>query len=72
MSEILTMGFKVLGLQAINAWTVESNGPSIRVLEQNQFRLIGRQRRCHYIDGFPFDRLLFDLLAEEHKAIGRG
>ena len=24
-------------------------------------------RQCHYIDGCPYDRLLFDLLAKEHK-----
>ena len=67
VSLILTAGFKELGLQATNAWVVEQNQPSIRVLLRNRFQVIGRQRRCHYIDGQPFDRLLFDLLATEYK-----
>ena len=32
------------------------------------FRYIGRQRQCHVIDGRAYDRLLFDLLAEEFTA----
>lgn len=65
--QILRFGFTVLGLQAVNAWTVETNIPSIRVLERNNFQLTGRQRQCHYVDGRAFDRLLFDLLAAEHE-----
>lgn len=64
---LLNSAFGDLGLEAINAWTVECNAPSIRVLERNRFRLIGRQRRCHRIDGRTYDRLLFDLLATEHE-----
>src|SRR6266705_2884101 len=33
------------------------------------FKYIGRQRQCHSIDGRPYDRLLFDLLATEHQDI---
>jgi RimJ/RimL family protein N-acetyltransferase len=69
VSQILTLGFKELGLAAVGAWTVEHNKASIRVLMRNHFRIIGRQRRCHYIDGRPFDRILFDLLAAEHKEV---
>ena len=64
---MLTLGFSELGLQAVNAWTVETNVPAQRALEQLHFRYIGRQRQCHYIDGRPLDRLLFDLLASEHQ-----
>ena len=69
VSRMLTLGFKELGLHAINAWAVESNEPSIRVLTRNRFQMIGRQRRSHYIDGRPFDRLLFDLCATEHEEL---
>jgi len=69
VSKILHAGFKELGLQAVNAWAVESNTPSVRVLTRNNFQPIGRQRKCHYIEGRPFDRLLFDLLASEYKEI---
>ncbi len=51
----------------MNAWTVETNTPSLGLLQRLNFRYIGRERRCHYIDGQPYDRLLFDLLASEHK-----
>ena len=70
VSHLLEEGFQTLGLAAVNAWTVEHNTASIRILERNNFRPIGRQRRCHYIDGRAFDRLLFDLLAEEHADVG--
>jgi RimJ/RimL family protein N-acetyltransferase len=67
-SKMLTLGFRELGLQAIHTWIVEHN-PSIRVAENVRFRPVGRQRRCHYIDGRAFDRLWFDLLASEHEEI---
>jgi len=54
---------------AVSAWTVEINGPGRRGLEQLGFHYIGRQRRCHWIDGQPYDRLLYDLLATEHREI---
>ena len=69
LSRILDLGFKELGLQAINAWVVEHNTASRRMAERVNFRYIGRQRRCHYIDGQPYDRLLFDILASEHKGV---
>jgi RimJ/RimL family protein N-acetyltransferase len=67
VSRMLTYGFTELGLHAINAWTVEINAGGRRVLERLNFRFIGRLRQCHYIDGRPYDRLLFDLLATEHQ-----
>ena len=67
ISEILTLGFRDLGLQTVNAWAVDQNIPSIKMIERNNFRLVGRQRQCHCIDGQPCDRLLFDILASEHK-----
>jgi RimJ/RimL family protein N-acetyltransferase len=66
---MLTLAFTELGLEAVNAWTVETNIPAQRVLEALHFRHIGRQRQCHYIDGRPLDRLLFDLLATEHRDV---
>ena len=68
VSRMLTLGFEELGLHAINTWIVEHN-PSIRVAERVRFRPMGRQRQCHYIDGRPYDRFWFDLLASEHTAI---
>ena len=65
-SRILTYGFQELGMEAVAAWTVEINVPSRRALEHLHFRFVGRQRRCHWIDGKPYDRLLYDLLATEH------
>jgi RimJ/RimL family protein N-acetyltransferase len=67
-SKLLTLAFRDLGLHAINTWAVEHN-PSVRIIERLGFRFIGRQRQCHYIDGRPYDRLLFDLLASEHREL---
>ncbi len=68
-SRLMSIAFGELGLVSVNTWAVEHN-PSIRTIERLGFRHIGRQRRCHWIDGRPYDRLLFDLLAEEHREIG--
>jgi RimJ/RimL family protein N-acetyltransferase len=68
-SRLLTLAFTEMGLHAVNAWTVEINVAAQRVLERLHFRHIGRQRQCHYVDGRPYDRLLFDLLATEHQEI---
>jgi RimJ/RimL family protein N-acetyltransferase len=67
-SRMLTLAFRELGLHAVNTWIVEGN-PSVRGAKRLNFQYIGRQRHCHYIDGLPYDRLWFDLLASEHKEI---
>lgn len=69
VSKMLTVGFSQLGLRSVSAWTVEHNVASIRVLQRNNFRLIGRQRQAHVIDGRCADRLLFDLLTTEHRDV---
>jgi RimJ/RimL family protein N-acetyltransferase len=66
VGQILTLAFRELGLHTVNTWIVEHN-PSLVVGERNNFHFIGRQRQSHWIDGQPFDRLLFDILASEHK-----
>ena len=72
VSRLLEKAFQEWGLEAIQAWTVEGNQASIRVLERNHFRFAGRLRRCHWIGGIPRDRLLFDLLREEYRPIEKG
>jgi len=65
---MLSLGFRELGLRAIHTWIVDGN-PSIKVAHRVNFRPMGRQRECHYIDGRAYDRLWFDLLASEHEAV---
>jgi RimJ/RimL family protein N-acetyltransferase len=67
-SQLLTLAFEQLGLHAVNTWTVEHNVSRHGALRLG-FRPIGRQRQCHLIDGRAQDRLLFDLLASEHREI---
>jgi len=67
-SRFLTLAFRELGLHAVNTWIVDGN-PSFRSLQRLNFRFVGRQRQCHVIDGQPRDRLLFDLLAAEHREL---
>src|SRR5690349_5099906 len=67
-SKLLTLAFRDLGLHSVNTWVVDCN-PSLRSVERIGFRLVGRQRQCHFIDGYPHDRLLFDLLASEHREV---
>lgn len=63
---MLSLGFVGHGLQTINAWAVECNHASLRAIRILHFTPIGRQRQCHYIDGKLYDRLWFDLTADEH------
>lgn len=67
-SAFLALAFRDLGLRTINTWVVEHN-PSRRIIERLGFRFVGRLRQCHYLDGRPYDRLLFDLLASEHRQL---
>ena len=64
---MLTLGFNDFGLECVNAWAVECNHASLRILKKLNFKPIGRQRSCHYIDGRPFDRLLFELQSADHR-----
>jgi len=66
---LMTLGFRDLGLNAIQAWAVEGNHGSLAILRRLNFRAIGIQRQCHNIDGTACDRQWFDLLASEHKVI---
>jgi RimJ/RimL family protein N-acetyltransferase len=68
-SRFLSLAFRELGLQVIQTWVAEGN-PSQRLVERLGFRFVGRQRQCHRIDARPHDRLLYDLLASEHREIG--
>jgi RimJ/RimL family protein N-acetyltransferase len=61
-SKLMGIAFRDLGLRAVNTWVVDHN-PSLRSVERMGFRLI---------DGRPYDRLLFDLLAEEHQELELG
>lgn len=67
LARLLRHGFDELGLESIFAWTVETNRGGRRILGRLPFRLIGRRRRCHEIGGKLYDRLLFDLLADEFR-----
>jgi RimJ/RimL family protein N-acetyltransferase len=64
-AEVVRLGFHELELAAIQAWAVEGNEASLRILERIGFRAVGRQRRCHLIDGQLRDRLLFDIVPRE-------
>jgi len=66
-SKLLTLAFTELGLEVVGAWVVENHWSARRALEQLNFHYIGRQRRCHWIDGRPYDRLLYDLVATDHR-----
>jgi RimJ/RimL family protein N-acetyltransferase len=67
-STLMTFAFRDLGLHTVNTWVVEGN-PSLRIIERLGFRFVGRLRQAHQIDSRPCDRLLFDLLASEHREI---
>lgn len=61
----LALAFGELGLHSINTWAVEHN-PSRKIIERLGFRLIGKLRQCHRMNGELYDRVLYDLLASEY------
>ena len=63
-SMMIAFAFRDLGLHSINTWIVDNN-PSMRMAQRLGFRFAGRLRQCHFIDGRPYDRLLYDLLPED-------
>lgn len=63
---MLRFGFEQLELTTVSAWVVDGNVSS-RILERLGFQRIGRRRRCHRIGDRLHDRILYDLLAEEHR-----
>jgi RimJ/RimL family protein N-acetyltransferase len=65
VSRMLSEAFDDHGVSAVSAWAVDGNAASVRILERCGFSLIGRQRRCHRVDGVLRDRLLFDLVAAD-------
>ncbi len=65
--EMIDIGFRKLNLNSIYAWTLEHNIGGRKVIENNNFRYIGKRRQCHYINGNAYDRLLYDLLNSEYK-----
>ena len=69
-SAFLTLAFRDLALHSVNTWAVDHN-PSRRTIERLGFRYVGRQRQCHRMDGRLYDRVLYDLLATEHRGIDR-
>lgn len=69
VSKMLTIAFTELGLRAVNCWTLEINKGGRGVIDSLPFSYIGRLRQCHDLDGRPYDRLLYDMLATEHREI---
>jgi RimJ/RimL family protein N-acetyltransferase len=57
--------FQMFELSSVQAWAVDGNVKSIRLLEQLGFKQCGRLRRCHLINGTFLDRIMYDLLPEE-------
>ena len=68
-SKLLAYAFGEMNLNAVQAWCVECNHASARILRRLGFQPVGRQRRCHRIDGRSYDRLWFDILPSEVQEI---
>ena len=69
VSQMLTIAFAELGMEAVSCWTLEVNKGGRWVIDRLPFKFIGRMRHCHYIDGKAQDRLLYDMLSSEHREI---
>lgn len=65
-SRLLTHAFEEMRLNAVDAWAVSCNYASLKMIRELNFRPVGVQRQCHIMKDRVYDRILFDLLAEEH------
>jgi RimJ/RimL family protein N-acetyltransferase len=61
------IAFDSLDLEALNAWIIDGNEPSRRVLLKNGFQESGRLRNAAVRDGARVDRIYFDLTRDEHQ-----
>ena len=64
---ILEHAFHDLGLHCVYAWTAEVNRGARRLLRRFGFREAGRLRDSHVIEGRRYDRIWYDLLADEYN-----
>lgn len=64
----LREAFHRLSMKSVYAWVAEPNQFPIAVLTALGFRLNGRQRAAHWLQGGVVDRLLFDILDHEFFA----
>ncbi|MBA2674451.1 GNAT family protein [Ramlibacter sp.] len=67
IKQFLELGFRELDLHSVYAWVAESNRLSLANLERVGFKVQGRQRCAHVVDGVMQDRILLDLLASEFE-----
>lgn len=67
IKQFLEIGFRELNLHSIYAWVAESNRLSLANLERAGFKVMGRQRCAHVVDGVMQDRILLDVLASEFE-----
>jgi [ribosomal protein S5]-alanine N-acetyltransferase len=65
VGQIIAFAFDGLRLHRLEAATLPSNDPSIRVLERNGFQREGYARRYLKINGSWSDHVLFGLVAED-------
>ena len=67
---ILNYGFKYLGLERIEANTLDVNIGAQKSLEKCGFTLEGRERKSVYLNGQMHDRLNYAILKEEFGVMG--
>ena len=64
---ILDFGFNYLNLNNIDLALMEFNTRALRCYEKCGFKIIGRKRKCNFINGKYYDSILMDILADEFK-----
>ncbi len=68
---VIALNSEALPIELVASQEFQDGNPGSSIFSSiaQAFKFIGRQRKCHYIEGRPLDRSLFDLLASEHKEI---
>jgi|SRR5579872_1242222 len=66
LRQLLKIGFEERGLASIYSNIVETNRASLAVTAEAGFKMVGRRRAAHIIDGFHWDRVVFDIIATEY------
>ena len=69
VNKLAKIAFDTMELNSINAWCICNDSISRGILKSNHFNFIGRRRKCYFENGELQDKLLFDLLPDEHQEL---
>lgn len=69
LKTLVKYGFASLNLHRIYAVIFEFNKESIKLFKKCAFKLEGKHREAHYVDGRYWDELVYGILKDEYRGL---